>query len=202
MADDDTNTIDDTDEHDGSDHGMPPAADPHTLGLMIAVTWCRVANNKTLERAIKKLDKLDRRYADGQAQLAAVTAAMEQKHAELAEREAAIAVREVALEERETAFESQAGDVHDELREHHAQLEQTHRQLVHRVMSTAGITGNWNFNLQDPPTWQQLRRMIADLPDDLPATPPAAVVTREATTDWTGQHSFVAGSTLTRSAPS
>ena len=197
MADDDTNTIDDTDEHDGSDHGMPPAADPHTLGLMIAVTWCRVANNKTLERAIKKLDKLDRRYADGQAQLAAVTAAMEQKHAELAEREAAIAVREVALEERETAFESQAGDVRDELREHHAQLEQTHRQLVHRIMSTAGITGNWNFDLQAPPTWQQLRRMIADLPDDPPA--PSTEVSSQETVrhDWAGSE-FIPDTTLTR----
>ena len=35
-------------------------------------------------------------------------------------------------------------------------------------MSTTGILGEWNPNLQPLPSWQQLRGMIADLPADLP----------------------------------
>jgi hypothetical protein len=184
---------DDTDEHDGSDHGMPPAADP----VLIALELCRIASSpKTIAAAVKKLRRLDAQYADIAAKAAAIEAQVEQKHAALTERESAIAARETALDERAAAFESQAGDVRDELREHHNRLEQTHRQLVHRLMATAGITGNWNFQLQDPPTWAQLKRMIADLPDDLPA-PTAEVASRETREDWTG-HSFIANTTLTR----
>jgi hypothetical protein len=187
---------DETDDADGHDHSAP-AADP----VLIALELCRIAANpKTIAAAVKKLRRLDAQYADIAAKAAAIEAQVEQKHAALAERETAITAREVALDERAAAFESQAGDVRDELREHHNRLEQTHRQLVHRLMATAGITGNWNFQLQDPPTWQQLRRMIADLPDDPPA-PAAEVGFRETREDWTG-HTFIAGSTLTRSVPS
>jgi hypothetical protein len=40
--------------------------------------------------------------------------------------------------------------------------------------------------------------MIADLPDDLPAEPPAEVVSQNVTGDWTRGHTFIPGSTLTR----
>jgi hypothetical protein len=192
MSDD----IDDiTDEHDDDDHDhAAPMADP----VLIALQLCQLAANpKTIASAVKRLRRLDRQYADIQAKAAAVTAQVEQKQAAITEREQAIAAREVALEERETVFENQAGDVRDELRQHHARLEQTHRQLVHRIMSTAGITGNWNFDLQAPPTWQQLRRMIADLPDDLPA--PSTEVSSAETVrhDWAGSE-FIPDTTLTR----
>jgi hypothetical protein len=64
-------------------------------------------------------------------------------------------------------------------------------------MSTAGILGEWNWNLQSPPAWEQLRRMVADLPEDLPA-PRAEVVSQETREDWTG-HTVIADSSLTRS---
>jgi hypothetical protein len=186
MADDDT---------DDTDHGYSaPAADP----VLIAIELCRIAKNKTLETAIRKLAKLNRQYADTQAKVAALAAQAEQINAALAQREAAIVAREAALDARVTTFESSCTDVRDELREHHARLEQSHRQLIHRIMSTAGILGEWNWNLQSPPTWEQLRRMVADLPADLPVTPPAEVMQENVSQDWTG-HSFVPGSTLTRS---
>jgi hypothetical protein len=63
-------------------------------------------------------------------------------------------------------------------------------------MSTAGILGEWNPNLQPLPSWQQLRGMIADLPADLPVASPA-VVSKEVQEDWAGSV-FVPGSSLTR----
>jgi hypothetical protein len=87
--------------------------------------------------------------------------------------------------------------VRDEFRQCHARLELVHRQLVHRIMSTAGIAGNWNFDLQGVPSWEQLRRQIADLPDDLPA-PAAETVTENVRHDWAGSE-FIANTTLTRS---
>jgi hypothetical protein len=179
---------------DDTDHGYSaPAADP----VLIALQLCALANNKTVAAAIRKLAKLDRQFADTQVKVAALAAQAEQINAELDARATAIDERARALDAREAAFASQAADVRDELREHHADLEQTHRQLIHRIMSTAGILGEWNWNLQSPPTWEQ-RRMVADLPADLPAASPTEVMQENVSQDWTG-HTFVPGSTLTRS---
>jgi hypothetical protein len=162
-----------------------------------AIALCEIAQRaKPIATALKQLRKVGRDIAAAEAKLAAVTAQAEQKQAMLAERSAALDGRERTLDERESAFAVSAQDVRDELRQHHNRVEQAHRQLVHRIMSSSGILGNWNFDLQDPPTWQQLRRMIADLPDDLPAPAPEAV-TREVTQDWAG-NVFVPGSSLTR----
>jgi hypothetical protein len=183
----------DTDEHDDDHNHDAPIADP----VLIALQLCQLAANpKTIAAAVKKLRRLDRQYADTEAKLAALTAQAAAIETALTARAAELDRRQAEIERREAAFESQAGDVRDELREHHNRLEQTHRQLVHRLMSTAGITGNWNFDLQDPPTWQQLRRMIADLPDDLPA-PAAEVVSENVRHDWAGSE-FIANTTLTR----
>ena len=172
MADDDTVA---------ANHSMP---DPFAL----AIGLCQIAANaKAIEPALKRLRKLGRDIAKAEQKLAAVTAQAEQTNVELAARAA-------ALDEREA---SSVEAVRDELREHHARLEQTHRQLVHRIMSTAGILGEWNWNLQSPPAWEQLRRMVADLPEDLPA-PRAEVVSQETREDWTG-HTVIADSSLTRS---
>jgi hypothetical protein len=185
---------DDIDEHDGSDHSYPSAADP----VLIAFTLIDLAlNPKAAKAGLKKLAQVDKSIGVAEQKLAALIAEAEQTKAALAEREAAVVARETAHAAREAAFESQAGDVRDELREHHARLEQTHRQLVRRLMATAGITGNWNFDLQDPPTWAQLKRMIADLPDDLPVAPPAEVVSENVRHDWAGS-GFIPDSSLTR----
>jgi septal ring factor EnvC (AmiA/AmiB activator) len=182
---------DNTDDTAAANHSIP---DPFAL----AIGLCQVAANaKTIEPALKRLRKLGRDIAKAEQKLAAVTAQVEQKQTELAAREAAIDEREAAIARREDEFASSVETVRDELREHHAHLEQTHRQLVHRIMSTAGILGEWNWNLQSPPTWEQLRRMVAGLPEDLPA-PRAEVVSQETREDWTG-HTFIADSSLTRS---
>jgi hypothetical protein len=155
-----------------------------------------VADARTVELRARALAKLNRHIREGETKLATATAAAEEIKAALAAREAAIAAREAAHEKRETVFESQAQDVRNELREHHARLEQMHRQLVHRIMSTAGILGNWNFDRQGVPSWEQLRRQIVDLPPDL-AAPAAEVMQETVTQDWVG-HTFVPGSSLTR----
>jgi DNA repair exonuclease SbcCD ATPase subunit len=185
---------DDGDEHD---HGYSPpqAADP----VLIALQLCQLASNpKTIAVAIKKLRRLDRQFADTQAKVAALTTEAERTEAALTERVAELDARERALDDREAKFESQAEDVRDELREHHARLEQTNRRLIHRIMVTAGIS--WNENLQELPSWEQLRQLIVDLPPDLPAphTARTEVISQDVREDWSG-NVFVPGSTLTRS---
>jgi hypothetical protein len=181
-------------DHDtaAANHSMP---DPFVL----AIELCRIATSaKTIEPALKRLRKLGHDIAKAEQKLAALSAAAEQTNAELAERAAAADERDRAHDAREVAFASQAAEVRDELRKHHNHLEQTNRQLVHRIMATTGILGDWNWELQSPPTWQQLRQKIAGLPADLPAAPPAEVITAEVREDWTG-NVFVPNSTLSRS---
>ena len=186
--DDDTDDI----EEDTAEYSAP-AADP----VLIALELCKLANNKTAAAALKKLRRLDRQYADTQAKVAALAAQAEQRNAALVQREAELAARERALDEREASFASQATEVRDELHGHHARLEQTNRQLVHRILSCSGLLAEWNPNLQPLPSWQQLRRMIADLPDDLPAAPTAEVVSENVREDWAGSV-FMPASSLTR----
>jgi hypothetical protein len=184
----------DNDIDDEQIENLPaPAADP----VLIAFRLIDLAlNPKAAKAGLKQLVKLNKdiglaeeKFVSLQSQAAAIENALTVRAAELD-------AQARSLDARVAAFESQAADVRDELREHHNRIEQAHRQLVHRIMATTGITGNWNFDLQGVPSWEQLRRQIADLPADLPA-PAAEVVTREVMSDWVG-HTFVPGSSLTR----
>jgi hypothetical protein len=174
MNDQDDDAIDDS--SDDTEDFTPAIVDP----LEVVIQLCKIAANpKAAEAVLKKIRRAERAAIIAEQKSAIASAKSEQKLAELAQLVAALDARAAALDEqaraldaREAAFESQATAVRDELREQHARLEQTHRQLVHRIMSVAGITANWNPNLQSPPSWAQLRQMIADLPEDLPA--PAA----------------------------
>jgi hypothetical protein len=158
MADDDTDDTDNT----AANHSMP---DPFVL----AIGLCQIAvNAKAIEPALKRLHRLGRDIEKAEKKLAALTAQAEQTNAELAARVAALDEREAALDARKTEFESSLTDARDELREHHARLDDTHRQLVHRIVSCSGILADWNPNLQSLPTWDQLKRLVAGLPDDLP----------------------------------
>jgi hypothetical protein len=169
--------------------------DPFSL----AIELCKVAAKPaTYAAALKKLRKLGRDILAAEQKLAALTAQVEQTNGELVARAAALDARSRVSDERDAAFERQAADVRDELREYHNRLEQMHRQLTHRLMATTGILGEWNWDLQSPPTWAQLRSMIAGLPPDLPAAPPAEMITAETREDWAGS-GFVPGSSLTRS---
>jgi hypothetical protein len=184
---------DDEDDGEVGNGHSPSVADP----VLIAFTLIDLAlNPKAAKAGLKQLVKLDKDIGVAEQKLAAVTAQTEQKQAMLAERSAALDARERALDERESALAVSAQDVRDELRQHHNRVEQAYRQLVHRIMSTAGILGEWNWDLQSPPSWEQLQRRIANLPPDLPA-PASEAVTREVTQDWAG-NVFVPGSSLTR----
>jgi hypothetical protein len=189
MADDD---IDDDDDHN-HDHAAP-AADP----VLIALTLCRIANNKTLERAIKKLVKLDEQYAvaeekfvDLQSQAAAMQTALTARAAELDAREAAIT-------KREDEFASSLEDARANLRGYYDSIADADRITRYRILSSADLLSNFNPQLQDLPSWDTIRRLVDGLPPDLPAAPPAEIISENVRQDWVG-HTFVPGSTLTRS---
>jgi hypothetical protein len=142
-----------------------------------------VTTDKAKAARLRAVAELDRRAAAAEQKFAAITGEAEQVQAALDARAAALDAGQRALEAREAAFERQTTDVRDELREAHARLDETHRQLIHRIMSTAGILGEWNPNLQPLPSWQQLRGMIADLPADLPGPAPEPAVRIDAFSD-------------------
>jgi hypothetical protein len=187
---------DDTDEHD-HDH-VSPAVDPFSAALVLIDL---ALNPKAAKVGLKQLVKLDKdigiaekKFADLQSQAAAMQTALTQRAAELAAREAAISARE-------SSFEASLREAHDHLRQYHNNLAQQDRRIRYRILSSADLLHGFNERLQELPDWPAIKQMIPGLPPDLPATPPAEVVTREVTTDWTGSHSFIAGSTLTRSVP-
>jgi hypothetical protein len=196
MSDDDTDNTDDTEDYSTT------AADP----VLIALQLCTIANNKTLAAAVRKLCKLDRQYAETEAKCAALAAQAQQTATALDARAAELAAREAAITKREDEFAVSAQDVRDELRAYHNHLEQTQRVLAHRILATSGIS--WNENLQAPPTWQQLRQMVPELPPDPPglSQPAAPALPIDALSDTfadpnADRHGlpFVPGSTLTRS---
>ena len=162
---DDNDTDDIADEHDGN-NGNGYAVDPHTLGLMIAVTWCRVANNKALERMIKKLDRLDRKYADTQAKLAALTAQAAEIETALTAREAELAARAAEIERRETELEASLHEARDHLRAYYDTIAEADRHIRYRILSHADLLGGYNAALQDLPGWPAIRRLVVGLPDD------------------------------------
>ena len=167
------------DETEDTEDYSPPAPDR----FADAIALCQIAKNKTIATALKKLRRVNRQIADAEAKVIAVQDQVEQKEAALAAREAKLDARDTAITRRENEFAASAQDVRDELREHHNRIEQAHRQLVYRLMSTAGILGNWNENLQDLPTWEQLRRQIADLPPDPPTLKQTDAVRIDALSD-------------------
>jgi hypothetical protein len=190
------NIDDDTDIDGNHGNDYSPAVDEIDL-FGAAIALCQVAQRaKTVEAALKRLRKVGRDILVAEKRLAVIEGQAAEMQTALTARAAALAAGERALTERTDAFEASCKDVRDELREYHNHLEQMHRALAHRLLSLNGIS--WNEDLQAPPSWQQLRQMIADLPPDPPALAPE-VVTQEVTTDWTGNHSFIG--TLTRSVP-
>jgi hypothetical protein len=132
--------------------------------------------------------------------LAALTARTEQRQAALVEREAELAARSAEIERRETELEASLREAQDYLRQYHNNLAQEDRRIRYRILSSADLLHGYNERLQELPDWPAIKQMIPGLPADLPAAPPAEVVSRETREDWTG-HTFIAGSTLTRSVP-
>jgi septal ring factor EnvC (AmiA/AmiB activator) len=184
---------DDTDDTAAVNHSAMP--DPFVL----AIGLCQIAANaKSIEPALKRLRKLGRDIAKAEQKLAAVTAQAEQTNAELAARAAAIDERDRALDAREAAFEASVHEAHAALRASHDNLGGVDRRLRYRIASSADMLHGFNEQLQDLPSWQQIKQMVPGLPDDLPAAPAAEIISQEnVREDWSG-NVFVPGSTVTR----
>jgi hypothetical protein len=195
MADD----IDDTDEHD-ADHGNGHRAMADFLELLAnAIIAVRdlALDEKIKPAELKKLAKLERRLASNQTKLAAIEAHAEQTATALEARAAELDRREAANSAREAAFETSLCEAHDSLRQYYDNLAQEDRRIRYRILSHANLLHGYNAQLQDLPDWQAIRRMVPDLPADLPAAPPAEVISENVREDWAG-HRFIAGTTLTR----
>jgi hypothetical protein len=192
----------DTDEQD-ADHGdgngyAEPVMDPFT----VAIALCQVAQRaKAVEGALKRLRKIGRDTLVAERKLAAVEARAADTATALAEREAELDRREAAIARRETELEASLREAQDHLRQYHNNLAQQDRRIRYRILSSADLLHGYNERLQELPDWPAIKQMIPGLPPDLPAAPAPEVVARETREDWTG-HTFIAGSSLTRSVPS
>jgi hypothetical protein len=198
MADDD---IDDITEHDECDHGnghdySPAVEEIDLFGAAIAL--CQVAQRaKTVEGALKRLRKIGRDILAAERKRDAVIAETERKQSALAERAAELDERERAITKREDEFQSSIEDARDNLRGYYNRVAEVDRTCRYRIMASADLLSGYNPALQDLPSWDVLKRLVVGLPADPPAPAPE-VVTQEVTTDWTGHHNFISGSTLTR----
>ena len=185
----------DTAEHDDDHNHDAPIADP----VLIALELCRIASSpKTIAAAVKKLRRLDAQYADTQAKVAALTAQAAAIDTALTTRVAELDRRQVEIERRETEFEVSVREAHAALRASHDNLGEVDRRLRYRIASSADMLHGFNEQLQDLPSWQQIKQMVPGLPDDLPAASPAEIISQEnVREDWSG-NVFVPGSTVTR----
>jgi hypothetical protein len=164
----------------------------------IADAICRIAlSPKAIPLARKKLDKLEREQAAIAKENAESEAALDAREAEIAQCAAELAARSAEIERRKTELETSLREAHEHLRQYYDNLAQEDRRIRYRILSSANLLHGYIAQLQPLPSWDTIGRMIPDLPTDLPA-PAAEVVTQEVTSDWTGQHNFIADSTLTR----
>jgi hypothetical protein len=155
----------DHDHDDDSEAHYSAAVDP----FLVALRLCSIATNaKSVAPALKRLRKLGRDIERAERQLAAVEAQAEQKQAALAQREAAIDARECAITQRETEFENSLQEACDNLHGYYNSLAETDRHIRYRIIGCAGLLGGYNPQLQDLPTWDQLKRLVVGLPDDPP----------------------------------
>jgi hypothetical protein len=189
----------DTDDHD-ADHGNGIASFLELLAEAIIAARDLALSAKIKPAEIKKRAKFERGLVDIQARCAALTAHAEQTKAALDERAAELDAHEAETERRATEREASLREAYDHLRGYYDRIAEADRHLRYRLLSYANLLHGYNARLQDLPDWPAIKQMIPGLPPDLPVTPPAETAVREVTTDWTG-HTFIAGSTLTRSVP-
>ena len=153
-------------DDDEDTESLPAPALPDRFGDALAL--CRIANNKTIATALKRLRRVNRQIADAKAKVIAVSDQAEQMQAVLAQREAVCEARATALDEREAAFEVSLREARDHLRAYYDSIAEADRHVRYRVLSHAGLLSGYNPELQDLPTWDQLKRLIVGLPDDPP----------------------------------
>jgi septal ring factor EnvC (AmiA/AmiB activator) len=153
----------DTDDNTAAaNHSMP---DPFVL----AISLCQIATSaKAIEPALKRLRKLGHDIEKAERKLAAVTAQAEQTQARIAEREAAADERDRALDARATEFESSLETARAELHAYYNSIAEADRHLRYRILASADLLSGYNPQLQDLPSWDVLKRLVAGLPDDPP----------------------------------
>jgi hypothetical protein len=193
--------IDDAADGHGNGHDYSPAVEEIDL-FGAAIALCQVAQRaKTVEAALKRLRKIGRDTLVAERKLAAVEARAADTAAALAEREAELAAREAAITKRADEHAAAIEEARDHLRAYYDRIADMDRRIRYRIMASADLLHGFNERLQELPDWPAIKQMIPGLPPDLPAAPAPEAVARETREDWTG-HTFIAGSTLTRSVPS
>jgi hypothetical protein len=206
--DQDDEEPDDDGNHDDGNGYAPAMVDP--VAAAIALTdlvdtlykaYKAAITDKANKARLRAVVKLDQQAAnavtvrdEAQAQAAAIVAKIERDTTAFAERAR-------VLEEREAKFEASVAEAHAHLRKFYDGLAEEDRRIRYRIMASADLLHGYNERLQSLPDWQQIKQMVPDLPPDQPALV-AEAASREVTTDWTGQHNFIAGSSLTRTVPS
>jgi hypothetical protein len=141
------------------------AADPFTVALAL----CQIAERaKTIGPAVKKLRKLGRDILAAERKLAKLNAEVAQTEAKFVERQAALDAREAALDARATEFESSLQEARNNLAAYYDSIVEADRLIRYRLLNAADLLGGFNPQLQDLPTWDQLRRVVANLPPDPP----------------------------------
>jgi len=202
---DDDIDVGDNDEIDDADDervSVDPVAAALALTDLLAEfskAYKLVTTDKAKAARLRAVAKLDRRAAAAEQKFAAITAQAEQVQAALDARAAALDERERAITQRESSFEASLHEAHDSLRQYHDNLAQEDKRIRYRILSYADLLHGYNAQLQSLPDWPAIKQLVPDLPADLPAAPVAEIVSENVREDWTGQHSFIADSSLTRS---
>jgi hypothetical protein len=122
----------------------------------------------TYAAAVKKLRKVGRDILAAEQKLAALTTQAEQTNAELVVRVAAADERDRAITQREDEFAASLAEARDELRSYYDSIAEADRHLRYRILNHAGLLSGFNPELQDLPSWGQLKRLVVGLPDDPP----------------------------------
>jgi len=156
------------DQDDDEQTETLPAPAPHDR-FGDALALCKLANNKTVATQLKKLRRVNRQIADAEAKVIAVEDQAAQKETALAAREAALDARAAEIERRKTEFEISLQEARDHLRGFYDSIAEADRHVRYRVLSHAGLLSGYNLELQDLPSWGQLKRLVVGLPDDPPS---------------------------------
>jgi hypothetical protein len=170
-------SIDDDDEtaEDTEDFSTPAIMDPLAVAIAFnnffaegSRAYKLVTTDKAKAAALRAADKADRRAAAAEQKFAAITAQAKQVQAALDARAAELDEQARALDARRAAFENELADARDNLRAYYDSIAEADRHVRYRVLSHAGLLSGYNPQLQDLPSWDQLRRLVVGLPEDPP----------------------------------
>jgi hypothetical protein len=157
------------DDEEAGDHGSDYAAPAEMDLFSAAIALCQIAErSSTIVPALKKLRKLGRDITAAQRKLAAVEGQVEQTNAALAQRAAELDERARTITQREDDFAASIEQARDHLRGYYDSIAEVDRHIRYRILSSADLLSGYNPQLQDLPSWQVLRTMVAGLPPDPP----------------------------------